>query len=624
MSNFNLNQIDINNTKFYSFLLSLFSIEDLKDKLTSYYNNSNNKQIFQLLYDFYLNKNINGKIKEYFLDSIKSNNFKLIIDDIFYKIDSGISNEYKKDFENNQLYIYDEEKSKEKFLNKNKNPSIIKKLFFLSMETITLCKECNLNVYNFNYAKFFLIDLDKEKNKISLSDKIFKSEEIISKEKCSFCNGQLRDCIKKEKIFDFPEILIVILDGKTFNNFKLENNIEILCNNNRNALYYLISFIESGTNTVYIQEKYNWYKYIENNKKNCGDYLEKNPIVLFYKLTVRKYINQIINGEKIDNIKNTDLNIKNDFKPQNNVQKNINNNKMLNNNLNMGTNLYKNNFNNVNKINNFNNNINNSANNFNNFMTFNQNNMNNNINLNANNQNNFLNHNNNCFNIKNENNIMNNRYTINNNLNETQKILEQSNNKIISINKVLENKNKDLMKENNDLKKEIGDLKDKLNIEKSEKEKLNLKIKELENLLKKEKESKSLIENENKNKNENNNGKLLELYEELRLKDKDIREKNQEIKKLNERISRFPFELSENEQLMSVIFISTDQKIHYSIICKNTDQFTKVETQLYKEYSNYKDIENVFVVNGRKINKYKSLKDNNIKNNDIIQLNPIE
>jgi len=45
---------------------------------------------------------------------------------------------------------------------------------------------------------------------------------------------------------------------------------------------------------------------------------------------------------------------------------------------------------------------------------------------------------------------------------------------------------------------------------------------------------------------------------------------------------------------------------------------------LYKEYSNYKDIENVFVVNGRKINKYKSLKDNNIKNNDIIQLNPIE
>lgn len=71
---------------------------------------------------------------------------------------------------------------------------------------------------------------------------------------------------------------------------------------------------------------------------------------------------------------------------------------------------------------------------------------------------------------------------------------------------------------------------------------------------------------------------------------------------------------------MSVIFISPNQKIHYSIICKNTDQFTKIETLLYKEYPDYGDLENYFVVNGNKINKYKTLKDNNIKNSDIITL----
>ena len=118
MNNYDLNQIDINNTKFYSFLLSLFSLEDVKDKLTAYYNDGNNTKIFQLLYDFFLNKNIIDKMKEYFIDSIKSNNFKLIINDIFDKIDSGLSNENKKEFENNQLDIFDEDKSKAKFLKK--------------------------------------------------------------------------------------------------------------------------------------------------------------------------------------------------------------------------------------------------------------------------------------------------------------------------------------------------------------------------------------------------------------------------------------------------------------------------------------------------------------------------
>jgi len=163
-----------------------------------------------------------------------------------------------------------------------------------------------------------------------------------------------------------------------------------------------------------------------------------------------------------------------------------------------------------------------------------------------------------------------------------------------------------LRKENGYLKKELKELKEEFNNEKNKNQKLNLKIKELVEILNNEKENKF---------KESSNNKIIELYEELRSKEKEIKDKNEEIKNLK---SRFPFELGENEKLMSVIFISPNQKIHYSIICKNTDQFTKIETQLYKEYPDCGDLENYFVVNGVKINKYKSLKENNIKNSDII------
>ena len=34
---------------------------------------------------------------------------------------------------------------------------------------------------------------------------------------------------------------------------------------------------------------------------------------------------------------------------------------------------------------------------------------------------------------------------------------------------------------------------------------------------------------------------------------------------------------------MSVIFQSIDQKMHISIICKNTDKFTKIENEIYEK-----------------------------------------
>ena len=64
-----------------------------------------------------------------------------------------------------------------------------------------------------------------------------------------------------------------------------------------------------------------------------------------------------------------------------------------------------------------------------------------------------------------------------------------------------------------------------------------------------------------------------------------------------------PKEIGAGEKLMNAIFISTDKKIHHSIICKNTDSFNKIEQALYKEFPEYKGSEIVLLVDNRKVKK---------------------
>ena len=76
--------------------------------------------------------------------------------------------------------------------------------------------------------------------------------------------------------------------------------------------------------------------------------------------------------------------------------------------------------------------------------------------------------------------------------------------------------------------------------------------------------------------------------------------------------------MSEGKNLISIIFYSNDENVHYSIICKNNDLFTTIENKLYNAYPEYKNKENIFLIKGENIQKNKTLKDNNIKNSDII------
>ena len=150
------------------------------------------------------------------------------------------------------------------------------------------------------------------------------------------------------------------------------------------------------------------------------------------------------------------------------------------------------------------------------------------------------------------------------------------------------------------MKKRIIELEESL----KEKNINNLKIENNE-LLKKIKEINEKLKSQNL--------KNSELTEHINEKDKIIKE--YELK-----ISNFPFEISSGEKIISIIFISFDESIVFPIVCKNTDIFSFVKNKFYEEYSEYKNIKNYFILNGKRIDEDRSLDENKIKNNDIITI----
>jgi len=156
---------------------------------------------------------------------------------------------------------------------------------------------------------------------------------------------------------------------------------------------------------------------------------------------------------------------------------------------------------------------------------------------------------------------------------------------------------------------------------------LENRIKELENSLKNKDNIIDNLKNEKKelsNKNKQINieyNKIKEKLNKMDLESKEqISKKEKIIKEYELKISQFPFEFSPGEKIISIIFISFDQNIISSFLCKNTDIFKALENKFYEKYSEYKDLDNIFISNGRNINRNKSLDENKIKNNDIITI----
>ena len=153
--------------------------------------------------------------------------------------------------------------------------------------------------------------------------------------------------------------------------------------------------------------------------------------------------------------------------------------------------------------------------------------------------------------------------------------------------------------------------------------------KELINQFNKEKEQNlALINENNKLKEEINNLNIQinKLNDEKKLIENDLKEKNKEIKKLitknNLHNNYVVTSINQGEQIMTVNFVSmgTNDIGHFSLVCKNKDLFVTLEERLYEEFPKFKDYETYFEVKTKRIKRFKSLKDNNIQSNDVINM----
>jgi len=206
-----------------------------------------------------------------------------------------------------------------------------------------------------------------------------------------------------------------------------------------------------------------------------------------------------------------------------------------------------------------------------------------------------------------------------------------------------------MIKKQNDIyKNEIRELENKIkNLESKIKEKDNKineynKIQELKNVSNDNNYINKIRELENKINELENKIKNLELI--IKEKDNKINEYNKikefknvsndnnnyinRIKELEIEIEKYKnYFLSPGEKLITINFISIDQTINFYTFAKKTDNFAKktdifakLEISLYEYYPQYKDTENYFLVNGKKINKHRTIADNKINDNDILTL----
>ena len=75
------------------------------------------------------------------------------------------------------------------------------------------------------------------------------------------------------------------------------------------------------------------------------------------------------------------------------------------------------------------------------------------------------------------------------------------------------------------------------------------------------------------------------------------------------------------DKVIGIGFMSVNQKIqNYIRAYKDTEILARIEEELYNEYPEFKEKETYLMIRANKIKRFKSLKENDIRNGDIIQV----
>ena len=169
--------------------------------------------------------------------------------------------------------------------------------------------------------------------------------------------------------------------------------------------------------------------------------------------------------------------------------------------------------------------------------------------------------------------------------------------------------NKNLQEENKKLKDTTLQLEQEKTLIKNSQEE-NKKLKET--IYQLEQEKKTLIKNI-KEEEKTMSAKNEKIYDS---------EKSIILKSITDIKRKSITELKEGEVIISVLFLSMGRQDiqNYSLPCKNTDLFVDLERQLYEDYPEYKNYETYFEVNTRRILRFKTIEENKIESNAIINI----
>ena len=116
------------------------------------------------------------------------------------------------------------------------------------------------------------------------------------------------------------------------------------------------------------------------------------------------------------------------------------------------------------------------------------------------------------------------------------------------------------------------------------------------------------------------NNKILELQRIIDMKNQEISQLYGRINSNNNGIKFMP-----GDNIIGIGFNSVNQKIqNYSRAYKDTEIVARIEEELYNEYPEFKEKETYLMLKGNKIMRFKTLKENNVKNGDIIQVHIYE
>ena len=185
----------------------------------------------------------------------------------------------------------------------------------------------------------------------------------------------------------------------------------------------------------------------------------------------------------------------------------------------------------------------------------------------------------------------------------------QNNSKYINQNNInLTNELNQYKNENNQLKQQINILQQNNNQLKQQINILQQNNNQLSNQLQ---IANQTIYNLNNNQKQSN----------IKVNNDDIMKYKKEINDLKIKLAKYEKSVYVNfNDIMVVNFQSGDGQVRHGIQCLKTETFAEVEEKLYKMFDEYRNTNNIFLVKGNIVLRFKTISENKIQNGDVIQL----